>query len=97
MAKENDKVEFIQFFACEPTKVTTKIEGIEKAGEIAAFTDAITVACTDQEAVEPLKNALELKGIPHVALFDKGGALVFNGHPAEPTFEKALKEIQAKY
>ena len=31
-------------------------------------------------------------GIPHTLVFDVAGKLVFEGHPAEPDFEKAVKK-----
>jgi len=35
---------------------------------------------------------IQVSGIPRAFIFDTQGILVFDGHPADPTFEKTIKE-----
>ena len=61
---------------------------------------------SSKEAIEPiLKKAkveytitkgangpIEVNGIPHIFVFDRDGELVFNGHPADEDFDRAVKK-----
>eukprot|EP00461_Guttulinopsis_vulgaris_P003196 UN03197 len=96
MAEANTNVKFIQFFKCAKDKVTKKIQEIQTAGKIEDFGKHIAVSVTTEEYLEPYYDELDVKGIPFVALFAKGGDLIFSGHPAEPAFVQELAKINAQ-
>ncbi|MCF7734095.1 MAG: hypothetical protein K9N23_20595 [Akkermansiaceae bacterium] len=70
--------------------------GAERQG---SSKDAIEPLLTKAKVASTITSGADgpipVTGIPRIFVFDRDGLLVFDGHPADDAFEKAVKNSQA--